>query len=80
MTFAVPVALALILLLQPAGVSMLDFTGSWTMHEGRSDSAQQDKFVGPVTLVISRVDATLIVETRRGDQVEVRKFVVEPHA
>lgn len=77
MPLAVPVALALILSLQPTVASMPDFSGTWTMDEGRSDSAQQEKFVSPMMLVISRADVTLTIETKRGDQVETIKYVIE---
>ena len=79
MTLVVPVAvtIALTVLLQSTGAPTSDFLGTWTMDEGRSDSAQQEKFVSPMSLVISRADATLIIETRRGDQVETIKYVIE---
>ena len=77
MTLVVPVALALVALLQSTGAPAPDFLGTWTMDEARSDSAQQEKFVSPVSLVISRADATLIIETRRGDQLETVKYVIE---
>lgn len=77
MTLAVPVAFALTLLLQPAGVSTPDFSGTWTLDERRSDSAQQEKFVSPMILVISSADGTLVVETRRGDQLETMKYTIE---
>ena len=77
MTLVVPVTLALLVWMQPTGVPTPDFMGSWTLDEGRSDSAQQEKFVSPMTLVISRADATLIIETKRGDQVETIKYVIE---
>jgi hypothetical protein len=79
MTFAAPLALALAsTLLQPTAASLPDFSGTWTLDEGRSDSARQEKFVSPMVVVISRADAaTLVVETRRGDQVEVTKFTIE---
>jgi hypothetical protein len=77
MTLVVPVALALIALWQPAGVPMPDFMGTWTLDEGRSDSAQQEKFVSPMTVVIGRADATLTIATKRGEQVEVINYVIE---
>ena len=77
MTFAAPLALAS-LLLQPLPASQPDFSGTWKLDEGRSDSAQQEKFVSPLIVVISRADAaTLVVETRRGDQLETMKFTIE---
>jgi hypothetical protein len=79
MTFAAPLALALTsVLLQPTGASLPDFSGTWTLDEGRSDSAHQEKFVSPLVVVISRGDAaTLVVETRRGDELETMKFTIE---
>ena len=77
MTFTAPVVVALALLLQPAGVSVPDFLGTWTLDERRSDSAQQEKFIGPVTLVITRADASLIIATTRGSEVETINFVIE---
>jgi hypothetical protein len=78
MTLVVPVTLALSLVLQPTVVPVPDFLGTWALDEGRSDSAQQEKYVSPMTLVISRTDATLIIETRRGNQVEIMKYEIEP--
>lgn len=79
MTIAAPLALALAsVLLQPAAPSSPDFSGTWTLDEGRSDSARQEKFVSPLIVVITRADAaTLVVETRRGDQIETSKFTIE---
>ena len=56
---------------------MPDFSGTWTLDEARSDSALQEKFVSPMTVVISRADATLTIETKRGEQVETVKYVIE---
>lgn len=80
MTTVAPLALALSsLLLQPADPSQPDYSGTWTLDEARSDSATQERYVRPMIVVISRADAeTLVVETRRGDQVETMKFVIEP--
>lgn len=77
MTLAAPLALAS-LLLQPLPASPPDFSGTWKLDEGRSDSAQQEKFVSPLIVVITRADAaTLVVETRRGVQLETMKFTIE---
>lgn len=79
MTLTAPIALALsTLLMQPAGATVPDFSGTWTLDEARSDSASQERFVSPMIVVISRADAaTLVVETRRGNQVETMKFTIE---
>ncbi len=80
MTTVAPLALALAsVLLQPAGTVVPNFSGTWTLDERRSDSANQERYVSPMIVVISQTDAwTLVVETRRGERVETMKFVIEP--
>ena len=77
MTLTASVAVALILLLQPTGVPMPDFLGTWTLDEQRSASAQQENFTGPMVLVITRTDADLVITTRRGSQAETINYVIE---
>ena len=77
MTLVVPVTLALSVILQPVIAPAPDFLGAWKLDEARSDSAQQEKFVSPMTLVISRAGATLTIQTTRGDQVETINYVIE---
>jgi hypothetical protein len=59
---AVVVTLAVTAAAQPRP----DFSGTWTMDEGLSESPTYEGFVGPVTWVIRQSPRQLIVEIRRG--------------
>jgi hypothetical protein len=53
-----------------------DFSGTWTMDEGRSESPTHEGFVGPVTWVIRQSPQQLIVDIRRGAKTTTLTFTL----
>lgn len=43
-----------------------DFSGTWTMDEGRSESPTHEGFVGPVTWMIRQSPQELVIDVTRG--------------
>lgn len=53
-----------------------DFSGTWIMDQARSESPSQSAdMAGPVTLVITQTDKTVIVETKRGSLASRASYV-----
>ena len=51
-----------------------DFSGTWTMDEGRSESPTHEGFAGPVTWVIRQTPQELIVDIKRGPKTATRTY------
>jgi hypothetical protein len=50
----------------PAAAQRPDFSGTWTMDEGRSESPTHEGFLSPVTWVIRQSPKQLVVDITRG--------------
>ena len=59
-------ALAIVTVSSAPAQQRPDFSGTWTMDEGRSESPTHEGFVGPVTWVIRQSPRQLIVDITRG--------------
>lgn len=61
-------ALAIVMALASVGTAQQrpDFSGTWTMDEGRSESPTHEGFLSPVTWVIRQSPQQLIVDITRG--------------
>jgi hypothetical protein len=59
------VVLTLVLPVTPRAQGKPDFSGTWTMDQSRSESANQGEPIGPVTVVISQTESELRIETTR---------------
>ena len=72
-------AAALVLPLVALAQGKPDLSGTWAMDLERSESAMQGGPVGPVTVVIKQTPEELVIETRRGENVDSVTYKVAPN-
>ena len=73
MCFVAASILPIAILAQPR----TDFSGTWVMDPGRSESAHSGEPFKPITSVILQSDATVKIETTRGEQKEAIVYPLE---
>ena len=52
-----------------------DFSGTWTMDQGRSEAAAQGTPIGPVTVTIRQTPSEVRIETARGESKDVVTYL-----
>lgn len=77
MTSLASAALALTLIAQATTAAKPDFSGTWSMDRGRSESAMQEQPIGPVTVSITLNATTLTIHTTRDGKPEVATYTIE---
>ena len=77
MTSLLPVALAVALLAQAMTAAKPDFSGTWTMDRERSESAMQEKPIGPVTVAVTQSGTNLTIQATRDGKPEVVTYTIE---